>query len=165
MRPIKTNSATLLMNNELTMTTNASEKSSWRGSPSGGTCNGLCFEVAINSSAQLLQRKTRSFGNPICCHTTETVLLMEQVYSKVGSKTLAVSLCVKRRLTRWANALMEFDYFLAYDPGELILNADALTAFCRRDIKREKVCFFQNDILFLDKQKIKINHQTIRRVS
>ena len=53
-------------------------------------------------------------------------------------------------ITRWAIALMGFDYELSYTPGEKIPHADALNRmdFYKDESNNDRVCFAINDIYF-----------------
>ena len=54
------------------------------------------------------------------------------------------------RITRWAIALMGFDYELKYTPGEQIPHADALSRmdFDEDESDNDRVCFAINNIYF-----------------
>ena len=54
------------------------------------------------------------------------------------------------RITRWAIALMGFDYVLTYTPGEQITHADALSRmdFDEEESHDDQVCFAINNIYF-----------------
>ena len=73
------------------------------------------------------------------------------------------------RITRWAIALMGFDYELKYTPGEQIPHADALSRmdFDEDESEIDRLCFAINNIYFaqsdlVTQAEIKTGHGTNR---
>ena len=73
------------------------------------------------------------------------------------------------RITRWAIALMGFDYELKYTPGEQIPHTDALSRmdFDENELDNDGVCFAINNIYFaqsdlVNQAEIKTEHGTNR---
>ena len=130
------------------------------------TSSYICIEKVNSSKAKLFKHRTVSTGNCVCGHNIKSIILGGRFTLQKDHKPLKylfapdeeIQETTSAIITRWAIALMGFDYELKYTPREQIPQADASSRMeiDEDESDNDRVCFKNQSS---EKQKFGLNQK------